>query len=168
MGNLSSKRDWGHAKDYIKAMHLILQQDKPDDYVIATGVSTEIREFVRKAFAMVGAEITFSGEKADEKGTVTSIDDQIFINKVGKEHLTTFKARCKNNPIIMKIDPAYFRPTEVDFLLGDATRAREKLGWIPEYSLDDLISEMVSSDLNLMKKEHYLKNGGYKTLNYFE
>jgi GDPmannose 4,6-dehydratase len=168
MGNLSSKRDWGHAKDYIKAMYLILQQDEPDDYVIATGVSTEIREFVRKAFAQVGAEITFSGEKTDEKGSVTSIDDHLFIKKVGEEHLANFKIRCKNNPVILKVDSTYFRPTEVDFLLGDATRAREKLGWIPEYSLDEMISEMVTSDLNLMKKEHYLKNGGYKTLNYFE
>jgi GDPmannose 4,6-dehydratase len=168
MGNLSSKRDWGHAKDYIKAMYLILQQDEPDDYVIATGVSTEIREFVRRAFALVGAEITFSGEKTDEKGSVTSIDSHLFIKTAGEEHLAKFKIRCKNNPVILKVDSAYFRPTEVDFLLGDATRAREKLGWIPEYSLDEMISEMVTSDLNLMKKEHYLKNGGFKTLNYFE
>lgn len=168
MGNLSSKRDWGHAKDYIKAMHLILQQDKPDDYVIATGISTEIREFVRKSFVLVGVEIIFTGEKTDEKGTVKSIDDKIFVDKIGKDHLENFKARCKINPVILKIDPAYFRPTEVEFLLGDATRARQKLGWIPEYSLDDLINEMVVSDLTIMKKEHYLKNGGYKTLNYFE
>lgn len=168
MGNLSSKRDWGHAKDYIKAMHMILQQDKPDDYVIATGVSTEIREFVRRAFALTGAEVTFTGEGTDEKGAISSIDDKKFTEAVGKEYLAGFKERCRKNPVILKIDPAYFRPTEVEFLLGDATKAREKLGWVPEYSLDDLIADMVTSDLNLMKKEHYLKNGGYRTLNYFE
>lgn len=168
MGNLSSKRDWGHAKDYIKAMYLILQQDKPDDYVIATGVTTEVREFIRKAFASIGIDISFSGEKENETGSITSIHDHLFIDKVGSDHLENFKIRWENNPVIVKVDPVYYRPTEVDLLLGDPSKAREKLGWIPEYDLDGLISDMVSSDLVLMKKEHYLKNGGYNTLNYFE
>jgi GDPmannose 4,6-dehydratase len=168
MGNLSSKRDWGHAKDYIKAMYLMLQQDIPDDYVIATGVTTEVREFIRKSFACVGIELSFSGEKENETGSIKYIDDQLFNDRVGSDHLENIKLRWKNNPVVVKIDPAYYRPTEVDLLLGDATKAREKLGWIPKYDLDGLITDMVTSDLVLMKKEHYLKNGGYKTLNYFE
>lgn len=168
MGNLSSKRDWGHAKDYIKAMHLILQQEKPDDYVIATGISTEIREFVRRSFELTGVEVIFRGQNTEEQGTVKSIDEKTFKDAVGEDHLVNFKSRCQKNPVILKIDPAYFRPTEVDLLQGDATKARQKLGWVPEYSLDDLISEMVRSDLSLMKKEYYLKNGGYRTMNYFE
>jgi GDPmannose 4,6-dehydratase len=168
MGNLSSKRDWGHAKDYIKAMYLMLQQDEPDDYVIATGVSTEVREFIRKAFALIGIGISFSGEKENETGSITSINNHLFLAKVGANHLENLKIRWRNNPVIVKVDPGYFRPTEVDSLLGDPTKARERLGWIPKYDLDGLISDMVTSDLVLMKKEHYLKNGGYKTLNYFE
>jgi GDPmannose 4,6-dehydratase len=168
MGNLSSKRDWGHAKDYIKAMYLMLQQDKPDDYVIATGVTTEVREFIRKAFGSIGIEISFSGDNENETGKIIAINESIFIEKVGKSHLENIKTRLKGNPVLVKVDPAYYRPTEVDLLLGDATKAREKLGWIPKYNLDGLITDMVDSDLVLMKKEHYLKNGGYKTLNYFE
>ncbi len=168
MGNLSSKRDWGHAKDYIKAMYLILQQEKPDDYVIATGVTTEVREFIRKSFAFIGIELTFKGEKVSETGSVASINDELFIQMVSKEHLERFKSRIRTNPLVVKVDPAYFRPTEVDLLLGDPSKANKKLGWIPEYDLDRLIMEMVASDLVLMKKESYLRNGGYKILNYFE
>jgi GDPmannose 4,6-dehydratase len=168
MGNLSSKRDWGHAKDYIKAMYLILQQEKPDDYVIATGVTTEVREFIKKAFASIGIEISFSGAKEKETGSITSIHDHLFIDKVGADHLGNLKLRLKHKPVIVKVDPGYFRPTEVDLLQGDPSKAREKLGWIPEYDLDGLISDMITSDLTLMKKEYYLKNGGYNTLNYSE
>jgi GDPmannose 4,6-dehydratase len=168
MGNLSSKRDWGHAKDYIKAMYLMLQQDKPDDYVIATGVTTEVREFIRKAFGSIGIDISFSGDNENETGKIIAINESIFIEKVGKSHLENIKTRLKGNPILVKVDPAYYRPTEVELLLGDATKAREKLGWIPKYDLAGLITDMVDSDLVLMKKEHYLKNGGYMTLNYFE
>ncbi len=168
MGNLSSKRDWGHAKDYIQAMYLILQQPHPDDYVIATGVTTEVREFIRKSFGYVGIEILFSGENENETGRIGAIDDKLFIEKVGREHLDGFKIRAKNNPLIVKVDKSYYRPTEVDLLLGDASKSRKNLGWIPEYDLDGLISDMVTSDLLLMKKENYLRNGGYKTLNYFE
>jgi GDPmannose 4,6-dehydratase len=168
MGNISSKRDWGHAKDYIKAMYLMLQQDKPDDYVIATGVTTEVREFIRRSFSSVGIELTFKGEKENETGNVSSVDENMFISKVGKDHLADFKTRIKSNPVLVRVDPAYYRPTEVDLLLGNPTKAMEKLGWKPEYDLDGLIVDMVTSDLLIMKKEHYLKAGGYKTLNYFE
>ena len=168
MGNLSSKRDWGHAKDYIKAMYLILQQQKPDDYVIATGITTEVREFIRRSFALAGVEILFSGEREDETGSIKSINDSVFSEIVGKEHLDTFKNRSKKNPVVVKIDPAYYRPTEVDLLLGDPKKAREKLGWAPEYNLDGLIEDMVTSDIVLMKRENYLKKGGFSTYNYFE
>jgi len=168
MGNLSSKRDWGHAKDYIKAMYLILQQEKPDDYVIATGVTTEVREFIRKAFAYVGIELTFKGEKENETGIVTSVNEELFIEKVSKEHLVKFKSHIKADPSLVKVDPRYYRPTEVDILLGNASKAYEKLGWKPQYDLDGLISEMVDSDLVLMKRENYLRAGGYNILNYFE
>lgn len=168
MGNLSSKRDWGHAKDYIKAMYLILQQEEPDDYVIATGVSTEVRDFIRRAFSFIGVEISFSGEKEKETGSINRINDALFIEKVGKKYLESINNRMKNNPIIVRVDPNYYRPTEVDLLMGDSTKAREKLGWSPEYDLDGLISEMVTSDLLLMKGESYLKEGGFRTNNYFE
>jgi GDPmannose 4,6-dehydratase len=168
MGNLSSKRDWGHAKDYIKAMYLILQQEKPDDYVIATGVTTEVREFIRKSFAFVGIELAFSGEKENETACVTYIDDALFIKNVSREQLERFKERIKTDPCVVKIDPAYYRPTEVDLLLGDPSKSNKVLGWIPEYDLDGLIEEMVAADLVLMKKENYLRNGGYKIMNYFE
>lgn len=168
MGNLSSKRDWGHAKDYVKAMYLMLQQEKPDDYVIATGVTTEVREFVKKSFAYAGIELAFSGEGESETGEIVTLDDSVFVKNVGKEHLEKFKIRSRKNPSVVKVDPGYYRPTEVDLLLGDPTKAREKLGWIPEYDLDGLICDMVTSDLLLMNKENFLRNGGFKTFNYFE
>lgn len=168
IGNLSSRRDWGHAKDYIKAMYLILQLDKPDDYVIATGVTAEVREFIRKTFSSAGMELLFTGSKENEKGSIVNIDDPLFIEKAGKEYLANIKKRILSNPVMVRVDKGYFRPTEVDQLIGDATKAREKLGWVPEYDLDGLINEMVSSDLHLMKKENHIKNGGFKTLNYFE
>jgi GDPmannose 4,6-dehydratase len=168
MGNISSKRDWGHAKDYIKAMYLMLQQDKPDDYVIATGVTTEVREFIRRSFSSVGIHLSFTGEKEKETGNVISVDDKLFTDKVGKEHLESFKSKIRVNPVLVRVDPAYYRPTEVDLLLGDPSKANEKLGWKPEYDLNGLIADMVNSDLVIMKKEHYLKAGGYNTLNYFE
>ncbi len=168
MGNLSSKRDWGHAKDYIKAMYLILQQEKPDDYVIATGVTTEVREFIRKSFAVVGLELSFKGEKENETGYLVSVDDNLFTAKAGREHLEKIKSRILTDPCVVKVDPVYYRPTEVDILLGDPSKANEKLGWKPQYDLDGLIGEMVDSDLVLMKKENYLRKGGYKIFNYFE
>jgi GDPmannose 4,6-dehydratase len=175
MGNLSAQRDWGHAKDYIKAMHLILQQDEPDDYVIATGITTSIRDFIKMAGEELGLEITFAGEGVDEKGYLTAIDEKVFLEKVGGQYFEAFKKRVQKNssltmneePLIA-VDPQYFRPTEVELLIGDATKAKEKLGWIPKYDLKGLISEMIQSDIDLMKKDAYLRDGGYRTLNYFE
>lgn len=162
LGNLNSKRDWGHAKDYVEAMYLILQQDQPEDYVIATGVTTEIREFARKAFGYLGIQLRFEGSDVNEKGIIDSIDmaraEELKLNlnaiKVGQE--------------VINVDPKYFRPTEVDLLIGDATKSRTKLGWKPKYSLDDLVSDMMQSDLHLMKKDEYLKEGGFNTMSYFE
>jgi len=168
IGNLSAQRDWGHAKDYIKAMYLMLQQDKPDDYVIATGVKTEVREFVRRSFASAGITLIFKGEKENETAYVTDIDDQLFNKMAGKQYLNNFKQRVKHNPVIVRVDPTYYRPTEVDLLVGDPSKAKAQLGWEPEYDINKLIDEMVISDLLLMKKESYLRKGGYTILNYFE
>jgi len=166
MGNLSSKRDWGHAKDYIKAMYLILQQDEPDDYVIATGITTSIRDFIIMAFAETGVCVEFKGEGVAEQGYIRDINEGVFDKKVGAEHLDDFRKRIGN--AVVGVDPSYFRPTEVDILVGDSTKARQKLGWEPKYNLQQLCEDMVASDLNLMKKEDYLKEGGYRILNYFE
>lgn len=168
MGNLSSRRDWGHAKDYIKAMHLILQQDKPDDYVIATGVTTSIREFILKTFAAAGMEIAFSGEKEEEVGKIVAFDEKLFAEKVGEEYKDHIRSRIANNPVVVRVDRNYYRPTEVDLLIGDSTKARTRLGWAPEFDLNGLIEDMISSDIHLMKKEAHIKNGGFRTLNYFE
>jgi GDPmannose 4,6-dehydratase len=171
LGNMSSKRDWGHAKDYIYAMYLILQQDEPDDYVIATGITTTIRDFVKIAAAEAGLEITFRGDGADEKGYITAVDEKMFTEKVGESYLEAIRGRISGNGKVhevVAIDPSYYRPAEVDLLIGDSTKARQKLGWEPKYDLHALITDMVKSDINLMKKERYLKEGGYRTLNYFE
>lgn len=154
LGNLSAKRDWGHAKDYVEAMYLMMQQEKPDDYVIATGITTEVREFVRMAFLVLGIEIGFNGENEKEIGYVKKVSNTEF--------------DIKPNTTIIEVDPKYFRPTEVDLLIGDATKANMVLGWKPKYSLKDLVKEMVDSDLELMKKEKHIAEGGFKTLNYFE
>ncbi len=168
MGNLSSRRDWGHAKDYIRAMYLILQQDQPDDYVIATGVTTSIREFILKTFSSAGLDLEFSGEKEDETGKLVNINESVFNERIGKEYLDPIRMRMKNDPVMVRIDRNYYRPTEVDLLIGDSTKARTKLGWQPRYDLDGLIEDMISSDIQVMKKETHIKNGGYKTFNYFE
>ncbi|MFV0539028.1 MAG: GDP-mannose 4,6-dehydratase [Dysgonomonas sp.] len=166
MGNLSSKRDWGHAKDYIKAMYLILQQDAPDDYVISTGITTTIRDFIKMSFAEVGVKVDFRGEDENEQGYIAEVDAQKFSDVVGEEYLERFKKRI--GEIVVGVDPAYFRPTEVEILIGDNTKSRTKLGWEPTYNLEALCQDMVVHDVELMKKEEYLKNGGYKILNYFE
>lgn len=166
MGNLSSKRDWGHAKDYVRAMYAILQQDEPSDYVIATGITTTIRDFVRMAFEEIGVGIRFKGEGIDEVAIIESIDEGLFVKKVGDAYLENFKKRVGEE--VVGVDPQYFRPTEVELLIGDATKARTRLGWEPEYSLAALIEDMMKNDIKLMKKESYLKEGGYKILNYFE
>ena len=153
MGNINSKRDWGHAKDYVEAMYLILQQDKPEDFVIATGVTTEIREFIRMAFAEVGVEIEFKGEGVDEIGYVKSSTPQYNL-KIGQE--------------VVAIDPRYFRPTEVDLLIGDPTKSMTKLGWQPKYDVKMLCAEMVAADVELFKREKLLRDSGFEVKNQFE
>lgn len=166
LGNLSAKRDWGHAKDYVRSMHLILQQPEGGDYVVATGQTTEVREFVRLSFAEIGATIEFRGEGVDEVGVLSSIDEACFVATVGEEYLEGFRSKLGNE--LIAVDPAYFRPTEVDLLLGDPTKAMKTLGWKPEYSLADVVKDMVESDIRLMKRDTYLQAGGYTTKNYLE
>lgn len=165
LGNLSSQRDWGHAKDYVQAMYLILQQDTPDDYVIATGITTEVREFVRMAFAEIGVEITFKGEGVNEKGYISAVNESEFAQRVGTEFLE--KIKSIKEPVV-EVDAAYFRPTEVELLIGDATKSKTKLNWKPEYDLKGLVEDMMRSDVKVMKKETYLKEGGFRIMNYFE
>ncbi|RNL56898.1 GDP-mannose 4,6-dehydratase [Pedobacter jejuensis] len=162
LGNLSAQRDWGHAKDYIEAMWLILQQEKPEDFVIATGVTTTVRDFVRMSFAEVGIEVEFSGKDDNEKGVIIDVDEQI-AHSLGLNTQT-----LKIGQTVIKVDPKYFRPTEVDLLLGDPKKSKTQLGWEPKYDLAALVKDMMISDLQLMKKDEYLKKGGFKTLNYFE
>jgi GDPmannose 4,6-dehydratase len=168
MGNLSSKRDWGHAKDYVRAMYLILQQEKPDDYVIATGITTTIRDFIKKSAQEIGLDISFSGEGVDETGKIVGVDEKTFNENVGEQYLSNILLKIKENQPVIGVDPRYFRPTEVDLLIGDPTKANEVLGWKPEFNLEALIADMMQSDIKLIKKESYLKEGGYKIMNYFE
>jgi GDPmannose 4,6-dehydratase len=154
LGNLDAKRDWGHAKDYVRMMWMILQAEEPEDWVIATGKTTTVREFVRLAFKEVGIELEFTGAGVNEKAKVVKCNNLKFQLEIGKE--------------ILSIDPSYFRPTEVDLLIGDPTKAKEKLGWIPEHDLASLVKDMMKSDVNLMQKTQYLKAGGYETFNYSE
>jgi len=162
LGNLDAKRDWGHAKDYVKMMWLILQADEPEDWVIATGKTTAVRDFVRMAFSYAGIELEFYGNGIDEKGVIKSID------KERMQELQIKNTTLKVGEEVVAVDPQYFRPTEVDLLLGDPTKAEEKLGWRREYQLKELVDEMMASDLKLMTKEQYLKDGGYTVMNYFE
>lgn len=154
LGNLSAKRDWGHAKDYIVAMHLILQQDKADDFVIATGITTEVREFVRLAFSYLDIELKFEGTGLNEKAYIAASHNPEYKVEIGQE--------------VLSVDPAYFRPTEVDLLIGDPTKAKEILKWEPQYDLLSLVNDMMESDLKLMKKDKYLIEGGHVIFNYFE
>ncbi len=154
LGNLDAKRDWGHAKDYVRMMWMLLQHDTPEDWVIATGKTTSVRDFVKMSFEEVGVELEFKGTGADEKGYVKSCTDSKYQLEIGKE--------------VISVDPRYFRPTEVELLIGDATKAKEKLGWIPEYDLSDLVKDMMQSDLKLMHKDQYLKDGDYTIMNYYE
>ncbi|MDR3129634.1 MAG: GDP-mannose 4,6-dehydratase [Tannerellaceae bacterium] len=166
MGNLSSRRDWGHAKDYVRAMYAILQQEKPSDYVIATGVMTTIRDFIRKAFGEIGIKVDFKGKCTEEVAIVTAMDKIRFGETVGEEYIQGMEKRIGEE--VVGVDPQYFRPTEVEMLIGDASKAREQLGWEPKYGIDALIKDMMESDLLLMKKDAYIKKGGYRALNYFE
>jgi GDPmannose 4,6-dehydratase len=154
LGNLDAQRDWGHAKDYVEAMYLILQQEEPEDYVIATGVTTHVREFVRMAFNEVGITIEFKGKGATEKGYVVSCSDPDFQVEIGKE--------------VVSVDEKYFRPTEVDLLIGDPTKSNTKLGWKPKYDLQGLVKEMVAADVDLFRREKLLKDSGYTIKNQFE
>jgi len=155
VGNLGAKRDWGHAKDYVKAMYLMMQQEKAEDFVIATGKTTSVKDMIKTAFKNVGAELEFNGKGKEEIG---------IIKKSGGE----YSENLKPGKIVIKVDPRYFRPTEVDLLIGDNSKAKEKLGWEPEYTFDDLVKEMVESDLKLMKKDRFLTDSGYDIKNYFE
>lgn len=154
LGNLDAQRDWGHAKDYVRMMWMILQADEAEDWVIATGKTTPVREFVRMSFAEAGIELEFKGKGVDEKAFVKACNNPEYQLPIGKE--------------VLNVDPKYFRPTEVDLLIGDASKANNKLGWIPKYDLQGLVKDMMQSDIKLMKKESYLKEGGYQILNYFE
>lgn len=154
LGNLDAQRDWGHAKDYVEAMWLILQQEQPEDYVIATGVTTSVREFIRKAFAEVGVEIAFKGRDENEVGIVAACSNPDFQLAAGKE--------------VIAVDPKYYRPTEVDLLIGDASKAQQQLGWKPKYDLDMLVKEMVQSDLELFGADKLLKESGFRIRNQYE
>jgi len=162
IGNLSARRDWGHAKDYIEAMWLMLQQDTAEDYVIATGVTTTVRDFIRMAFGELGIDIEFSGKDENERGVIIDVDKQ------KAEELGLDTESLKMGQTVVKVDSKYFRPTEVDLLIGDPTKAQTQLGWKPKYDLQALVKDMMESDLHLVKKDDYLKKGGFKTLNYFE
>jgi GDPmannose 4,6-dehydratase len=154
LGNLDAQRDWGHAKDYVEAMWRILQQPDPEDYVIATGVTTPVREFVRMAFAQIGVELEFRGKAEKEVGIVASSRNPDFIVETGKE--------------VVVVDQRYYRPTEVDLLIGDASKAQAKLGWKPQYDLAMLVKEMVDSDIQLFRRERILKDSGFYIKNQYE
>jgi GDPmannose 4,6-dehydratase len=154
LGNLDAKRDWGHAKDYVEAMWRILQQDAPEDFVIATGVTTTVRDFVKMSFAEVGIELEFKGEGVEEKGFVVSCSIPEYQLEIGKN--------------VVCVDPNYFRPTEVELLIGDATKSKTKLGWEPKYDLQALVKDMMQADMELFKRDTYLMKGGHRILNYHE
>ncbi|SEJ12048.1 GDPmannose 4,6-dehydratase [Dyadobacter koreensis] len=154
LGNLDAQRDWGHAKDFVEAMWLILQQEVAEDFVIATGITTRIRDFVRMAFAEVGVELEFSGEGAAETAKVVKCNDPKYQIEIGKE--------------VVAVDPRYFRPTEVELLIGDPTKSMTKLGWKPKYDLKALVNDMVTADLTLFKKDQLLENSGHRVMNYYE
>jgi GDPmannose 4,6-dehydratase len=186
LGNLDAKRDWGHAKDYVRMMWMILQAEEAEDWVIATGKTTSVRDFVKMSFAEVGVELEFKGEGIHEKAFVSNIDndkyDSVIASLPKQSQSSNNDNRSTNNggritaneqrlvigQEVLNIDPKYFRPTEVDLLIGDASKAKYKLGWVPKYELADLVKDMMQSDVRLMQKEQYLKDGGYETLNYFE
>ncbi len=154
LGNLDAQRDWGHAKDYVEAMYLILQQEKAEDFVIATGVTTHVREFVRMAFAEAGIAVEFKGEGIDEKGYITGCANSDYQVEIGRE--------------VVAVDNKYFRPTEVDLLIGDPSKCNEKLGWKPKYDLQGLVREMVAADIELFQREKLLKQSGYEIKNQYE
>lgn len=154
LGNLDAKRDWGHAKDYVEAMWRMLQHRKADDFVIATGITTSVRDMAIKTFERLGITLQFKGKGLKEVGTVVKSENPEF--------------KVRKGQAVIKIDPTYFRPTEVELLIGDPAKAKRDLKWKPKYDLESLIDEMVSSDLELFRRDHYLKKGGHKILSYHE
>lgn len=162
LGNLSAERDWGHAKDYVKAMWLMLQHDTPEDFVIATGKTTSVRDFVKKSFLELGIELKFEGERENEKGIIENVD----LNRMKALQLNP--SLFEKGNVLVEVDTRYYRPAEVELLKGDATKAKTKLNWQPESSLGDLIKEMMEEDLHLMRKKQFLESGGFKTMNQFE
>ncbi len=165
MGNLDAKRDWGHAKDYVEGMWRILQQDKAEDFVLATGITTKVRDFISLAFQEVGIKIKFEGQGENEVGRFDGFDKDKFEKATALNHKDS---KLKNGDVLISIDPEYYRPTEVDLLIGDATKAKNKLGWTPQYDLNQLVEEMVASDVVLFKKDLALKKLGHKILKQVE
>ncbi|MEX2409827.1 MAG: GDP-mannose 4,6-dehydratase [Candidatus Paceibacterota bacterium] len=161
IGNMNAQRDWGHAKDYVEAMWLMLQQNKPEDFVIATGVTTTVRKFIKLAFEELGIDLRFEGEGIAEKGVLGSVDKEKFEKSTGIE-LSEFTH--KSGDTLIEIDPRYFRPTEVELLLGDPTKAKEKLGWKPKYNLKTLLKDMVHSDIKIFQKDLALLKAGHEIL----
>jgi GDPmannose 4,6-dehydratase len=161
LGNLNAQRDWGHAKDYVEAMWLILQQEKPEDYVIATGETTYVRDFVKMAFAEAGINLRFEGKDAEEKGIVDSLNTEK-LKALGLEN------SLKPGDEVVAVDPRYYRPTEVDLLIGDPSKANNQLGWKPKYNVHTLVEDMMRSDIELMKKDKFLKDSGHAIMRYFE
>lgn len=162
LGNLDAKRDWGHARDYVEAMHLILQHSEPDDFVIATGISNTVRNFVERSFNEIGIKLAFEGKGLNEKGRVDAIDVEFFTSKVGMK-----PGHLKPGQSLVEVLPEYFRPTEVDFLLGDPTKAKQKLGWQAKTTLDEIVADMMASDVELFKRQKILQNHGHEILKGF-
>lgn len=162
MGNLDAQRDWGHAKDYVEAMWRILQQDVAEDYVIATGVTTRVRDFIKMAFQQVGFTVRFEGEGVDERGILESIDQAVYQKSVGRS--TDEFTLPSIGSVLVRVDPKYFRPTEVDLLIGDPSKSKSKLGWEPKYDLKMLVEEMVGADVSLFLKDIHLVKGGHTIL----
>jgi len=154
LGNLDAKRDWGHARDYVEAMWLMLQQDKPEDFVIATGETTTVRDFVKMSFQELGIELEFKGEGVNETAEVVKCSNPDY--------------QLEPGTVVVKVDPSYYRPTEVELLIGDPTKAKEKLGWKPKYDLEALVKDMISADMELFKRDKFLLKGGHKVFNYHE
>jgi len=168
LGNLDAKRDWGHAKDYVRMMWMILQAEQAEDWVIATGKTTTVRDFARMSFAEVGIELEFKGEGVHEVGIIADINEEKYKSAINNWERKTDNELPAIGKEVLAVDPKYFRPTEVDLLIGDPTKAHMKLGWAPEHDMASLVKEMMKSDIKLMKKEQFLKEGGYNTFNYFE
>lgn len=162
LGNLDARRDWGHAKDYVEAMWKIMQHHKADDFVVATGITTPVRDFVKLSFAEAGISLRFEGKDESETGIIDTIDS------AKAEAFGAKLETIKTGQVVVRIDPKYYRPTEVDLLIGDGSKAKADLNWTPKYDLKALVEDMMQSDMHAMQKDAYLKNGGYRTLNYFE